>query len=600
MLKALGWSSVLGETAALGQETVTPSTTVRAAIHPAIGIARVGNSSDEYFIGPELPWPTEAPEGGYKDAAGALRRQAARFRIYGYDAEGRVTSELTAGNASIRWTVHIANKKAAWYNFHVALDLPTATPTLRRNAQFTGPQRQGLIIDGGGRTISGPNESGPSYLFDTGRFLGRSVYLGELRTDEKGRLLVLGGPGVAGPVTHDRPAADFANNEGWFDDIADGSVTAEVLVDGQAIPVDPAWIVTCPPNYAPDLVSIQTMYDVVYDALQGNLLKPVTGVSFTEHIFPLLSQMSESQWVNYGFHRRFGWGSQYEFLKPDYLPQLASNDAAYLPVRREIFQNFRNPDFGSVETLAWPPIYGDAMDIPSSDPRQFMAVTRTQYEYLRRWADGDFSSDLEGSVPAAATLDEVPLQDRPGTLDKAALYFCSGGPFHPGCEMTWPMRHRTMYASPFRLRHRSAAEAEPDYGHRVTMSDLTAALSASSPGDITRWMAVPWQTDAASCRAGYDPSFDPYLPAFWPARVPNHVLPMREYQRVLDTSLSDAERRDAFERRAEWYRWLAGDYIRQINQMVTDFGRMGVVQRRPGPDDGRFPARMYVESDVSF
>ena len=28
---------------------------VRAAIHPAIGIARVGNSPDEYYFGPEIP-----------------------------------------------------------------------------------------------------------------------------------------------------------------------------------------------------------------------------------------------------------------------------------------------------------------------------------------------------------------------------------------------------------------------------------------------------------------------------------------------------------------------------------------------------------------
>jgi hypothetical protein len=37
-------------------------------------------------------------------------------------------------------------------------------------------------------------------------------------------------------------------------------------------------------------------------------------------------------------------------------------------------------------------------------------------------------------------------------------------------------------------------------------------------------MAVPWQTDTASCRSGYDLSYDPYVPAFWPARVPNEVL----------------------------------------------------------------------------
>jgi hypothetical protein len=38
--------------------TATPATpdtrVVRAAIHPAIGIARVGDSRDEYYFGPEV------------------------------------------------------------------------------------------------------------------------------------------------------------------------------------------------------------------------------------------------------------------------------------------------------------------------------------------------------------------------------------------------------------------------------------------------------------------------------------------------------------------------------------------------------------------
>ena len=37
-------------------------------IHPAIGIARVGNSPDEFFIGPERIGEHLEPEGGFKDA----------------------------------------------------------------------------------------------------------------------------------------------------------------------------------------------------------------------------------------------------------------------------------------------------------------------------------------------------------------------------------------------------------------------------------------------------------------------------------------------------------------------------------------------------
>jgi len=112
---------------------------VEARIHPAIGIARVGNSK-EYFIGPEIPFPVASPLGGYRDDAGRLKRQAARFRIYGYDSKGRVLGELTSANAEIVWKVHVVNKKAAWYDFDFALDLPEAAEqrSARRNPQIQG------------------------------------------------------------------------------------------------------------------------------------------------------------------------------------------------------------------------------------------------------------------------------------------------------------------------------------------------------------------------------------------------------------------------------------------------------------------------------
>lgn len=83
---------------------------VRAKSHPAIGIARVGNS-DEWFVAPEVTEP--GPPGFYRDDQRRLKRQAARFRVYGYNAAGEVVRELTAGLASLTWTVHVANRKSA-------------------------------------------------------------------------------------------------------------------------------------------------------------------------------------------------------------------------------------------------------------------------------------------------------------------------------------------------------------------------------------------------------------------------------------------------------------------------------------------------------
>jgi hypothetical protein len=119
---------------------------VRAAIHPGIGVARVGDSPSEFFVGPELLHPTPV-HGGYRDASGALKRQAAQFRIYGYDAHGDVVAELTAENARIRWTAHLANKKSAWYKYVGVMELPDSSPTPRRNPNFIGPRRRDLVID---------------------------------------------------------------------------------------------------------------------------------------------------------------------------------------------------------------------------------------------------------------------------------------------------------------------------------------------------------------------------------------------------------------------------------------------------------------------
>ena len=89
---------------------------VSAKIHPGIGVARLGNSVNEFIIGPEVPFPRYLAAGSYKDSTGAIKRQAARFRVYGYNAAGEVVRELTAADAEIRWNVHVANQKAALGN----------------------------------------------------------------------------------------------------------------------------------------------------------------------------------------------------------------------------------------------------------------------------------------------------------------------------------------------------------------------------------------------------------------------------------------------------------------------------------------------------
>jgi hypothetical protein len=353
------------------------------------------------------------------------------------------------------------------------------------------------------------------------------------------------------------------------------------------------------------------MYDLLYDVYQEYWIEPVATPSFTEHIYPVLRQFCDLQWVNCGFHVQFGWGGPQDFLRQSYVQKLATitKDAAgnktdvYAPLRRQVLHLFRAPAVVDNDPSKWPQMYGDAMDVAGS-PRANLTLTATQYQFLEDWAAGNFIADWTSVDAYSTDLEDAPLGERPLRLDRAALWFCLGGPFHPGCEMTWPMRTTTLYSAPFRIRHRAPGQPEPDYGDVLTPETATSPygpLFALGPGDVTRWLAVPWQADSASCRSGYDKAYDPYLPTFWPARVPNHVLSEKHYNIVMDKTLPKELRIQAFDTRSNWPRWLKGAGVEQTIQMIREFGKMGIVEERPGPgDDDVFPAKMFVESQVGF
>ena len=572
-----------------------------AAIHPAIGIARIGNSTSGYYIGPELPGTVPRARGGFKDASGAIKRQAARFRIYGLDRNRRVVRELTSEEAEITWRAHLTNAKAAWYDFNTALDIPEAQPTKRRNAIYAGAARDALIIDPGVRAISG-RRRGP-VVFDRGSFFGIEAPLGELRTDDSGRLLVLGGSGQSFSPFGAR-LTTFANNEGWCDDASDGPVTATVRLGRRMLPVTPAWVIVGPPNYGPALATgYRTLYDVMTQTMIDlGLLSPPKRVSFLSDIYPLFDRLSQLQWVNHGMLDRYGWQSPEDFLDPGLVARLANPSPENEPFRRGLFDRFRNPDYATMQPDALPPLYGDAVAIPANSPRDWLAVTAVQYANLARWADGDFVNDLASADPSGERFEDLPIEAQPMALDRAALEACLGDAFHPGCEATWPMRIGWMYSGLFRLRHRE--EPEPDYGDVLTPEQALARngpLDGCVPGSITRWLAVPWQTDSASCRSGYEPQIDPYLPTFWAARVPNHVLTQQSYETVRDLSLPLAVRQQAFNTRAAFFRDIDQPTNEQtLERMVENWFRLGLVEERPGPGDDAFPRAMRVESESGF
>ena len=576
---------------------------VRAEIHPGIGVARIGNSKDGVFIGPEVVEPTPTQFGASRDASGAIKRQAARFRIYGYNAQGQIVRELTADTADIDWFVQLANKKAAWYRFVAALDLPDSASlkTPRRNPKVK--DRASLVAGGGTKTIKGKNTNGAAYRFDTSLF-GAAFSLGEVRTDESGRLLVLGGQGKAGspqnkPIYDPSDGDSFNNADGWYDDVADGPVSAVVRLGGRQIPVEPAWVVVGPPNYAPDVIGWRTMYDMLIDTfVDANMLALPTTTSFTKDVLPALRRLSNLQWVNKGFSEGYRKGLNFDFESPTNIANLNKRDAGNASMREQIRANFRPP---GTDRKNWPWMYGDAYGTFDKSTAADLSVSKLRALHLERWSKGEFIDDWDPNAKPITSLEQVPLGEQPAMLDRAALHFCLADAFHPGCELTWPMRHATMYSAPFRVKQRPESAPDPDYGDLLTQEivlKVDGPLYAQSAGDLTKWMAMPWQGDTVFCRSGYEPEYDPYLPTFWPARVPNHVLTEADYAIAMDPKLSREARLAAFRNRESWVRAMGNKGpVQQMLQMVSDFGAMGVIEAKPGPaNDPDLPAIMFVES----
>lgn len=524
------------------------ATIVSCMIAPSIGICRVGNSPHGYFIGPEYPGQPIRPDGGFKDSAGRVKRQAARFRIYGLDAQGRVVRELTDHDAHIVWTVHLANRKADYFTFVGRFDDPEDPRYLdkeikrcpdkevererrknereRRNKHYAaegkGGTRGDLVIDPGARSISGPSAEGVT--FDGGTFIGHPVPLGELRTDAEGRLVVLGGAGTSASVIPNNPVKHYANNNYWFDDTSDGPVTARVILrqsDGQPLPLQhPARVIVAPPDFAPEIDNIITLYDVLEEVAVDSLgLEPERQeVSFTQDIYPVLARMARLQWVNQAAHEGHGPGTKADFLDPHVLdllsfkptepadPKQAGKVQAAAAARRQVFQRLRDPNIALDDPAAddqampkfMPRMAGDGGDPVPGDPRTWLTLLKTQYAKFKRWAEGDFIADWAGP-PRPVPMEDIPLAQRPAALTRAALQPCAGGPFYPGIEMTYVCQHPELYAAPFVLR-----------------GDL-------APGEVTQSMAVPWQADFFECSEHW-----------WPAQRPDDVVSEKTYRAVME------------------------------------------------------------------
>jgi len=581
-------------------------------IHPAIGIARLGNSPNSFYIAPEAAGalPIECDQSGnpivkdgkvvrvtnFKDN-GQIRRQAARFQVFVYDdttPEGRevaigdtfaIVDEHSGQLLSVRiddiaWTVYLANKKSSWYEFkETAGEHGYAADHQLRNADITNSEeRQQLIIDPGPRSVAFKNPKSRRAEFDSSvapasfppaltpnpiASLGTVICT---QQDNRNRLLVLGGYGNSGTMLagFGNPKIEaYANNDGWFDDTSDGPVTAVfrytlLAIDGQPAPAnarhpklgpkDPAWTIVGYPRYAPEIVDIVTMDDLVFDVAvrQFAYLPYIYGVPpFDGGAVPPADAKALATW-----RRRAQWNFQYRpYFWRDIWPILKRPiDYQFVMDKDALFGgNPHNTDPGGnfdATPLSIPPFDGEdphereqrrqrrqflysvlrkagheneLLVTPSAEnpnyklfqmpllcgdnplsneaPSKFLRLTDTMLFLLDQWARGLFINEQrEGIVPP-------PQPPGPGAqLDRGALGGGLGGSFCPGGEASWVMRNPAIYSAAYRIAAASPSQGALSQPAAVSGAATTADLAAGlEPGDVTKYSAVPWQADFNEC-----------------------------------------------------------------------------------------------------
>lgn len=389
-------------------------------VHPALGVARVGNSPTDWFVGPERPWDRTPPPGGYKDAQCRVKRQAARFRLFA-DHDDGTTTELTAADGAITWTVHLANRKAITSNAGAASD---------------------LTIDPGGRTLNGPDQIAK---FDNGTITlpgaaTVTVPLGEIRTDDDGHLLVLGGFGTSASPAN-KPLGGLHSGD-WYDDTSDGPVTAEIEIAGQTHTAVGAWVVVGPPKFGAAADNVIRLWDQQFDLFVGTgaLTAPATP-SYTNDIYPLLHAAASIRAVVASAAGSHTW----------------AHPITNLGVATAIYNKLKPMGNMPAQTSA--------------------QVTPTQLQIMEHWKNGNFVNDWTG-VPVPASV------ITPEGMDKAALENAVGGAFAPGIEVGSFVLTASHFSEPFRVDH---AAIQP--------GEVTASLSLPWQHDFyacgPTWWPVP-------------------------------------------------------------------------------------------------------------
>ena len=547
----------------------------RYAIGPSIGVARLGNSPDRFYLEPDaiggLPIACD-PHGNiviehdkpkkvrqFKDARGRVKRQGAYFRIFEIfdDNTSREITLDTQNVESITWTVHLANKKACWYQFsglqgnllYGEWNSYTAQKVALRNPDVTSTDaRRKLIIDPGPRTVSGRRQqaaidkaSSSGYAFAS--WPDKVVYgdqidsLGNALTDDAGRLVVLGGFGKSGG---DTSITSFAGANSWHDDISDGPVACTLKFSDGSVAEMTAWCLVGSPRFAPEVDNIVTLEDTMYDTavrclgadpaiFANGAFNPSYAPNFVRDIQPILRRPGGYRWVA-------NTPSMNSLSPPPFDP--TDKTAATQELRDAYLALFRvpspensiGPDANTLFTANGFPMMplNSGSNSVFNQPNlidKFLTLTETQYFFLKQWAAGHFDT----SPPPQTNVVDA--------LTAASVGNCVGGPFCPGIEVTWSTRNPNIYVAPSQIRQRFPIDYYNSHGLNPN-EDETAAPLGCEPGDLTKRMAIPWQADFFQCSTQFINFTDPdqnksdsgiptpptYYAYWWPPQSPWQVI----------------------------------------------------------------------------
>ena len=536
--------------------------------------------------------------GDLRDADKNLKRQAARFRVFSHSPASGSESypmgpaadpqEIQIGSlvdgrkvTDIVWTVHLANKKTGWYESDddrgIIAWRDGATPPLRNkniaglSADPNDPQRwTRLFTDPGPRAIRGAASGPVKCDVDTVASHGQGATiqpidnypksfpqdgfddplhpadqpircLGELHTDEQGRLIVAGGYGRANSFNQQGPQYGFdnsVNNDWWFDDTGDGPVTAVlVFEDGSTADVQGhGWVISTDPAYAPQILNAVSLWDDIYDSWVRKLnLRPDVwsdgdfnksyAPSFADEVQPIFLAAGLQRWIANLSVLGIAAHEQIEQIRADQDPaetQLHGLGFIRVPVDPEDLSQ-KVPAEGDDRRM--PLSLGDA-------GRGLLSLTYTQYFYLQQW-DANRANDHRVVLNAGEKL------------DKAALVAGLGGRFSPGIDMTYISREQDLYErdwqtsgmGPFRVHRKPLSYQNAGPAPFLTLGWLPRRPPSDGlePGDVSKFMAIPWHADYNSCATHLpapettsatgtqqfqNPEFNNTLYWSWPAQRP--------------------------------------------------------------------------------